>query len=225
MMATGIFPDALKIFKVIPSYKKGDEANLSNYRPIALLPSISKVFEKAILTQLTLYLEDNKIIHLHQYGFRKSHSTKYAALHITDYIQYKMNVGKIPINVYLDFSKTFETLVHSTLLHKMKHGIDGLAHKLIKSYLENRKQYVEFNSKCSEIKNIRNRVPQGSILRPLLFLIYINDIPNVSNVFDFLMYADATTLYCCLEDINQVNKQAVVNEKLHKFYNWLKRTD
>ena len=104
----------------------------------------------------------------------------------------------------------------------MKHyGIDGLAHKLIKSYLENRKQYVEFNNKCSEMKNIKNEVPQGSILGPLLFLIYINDIPNVSNVFNFLMYADDTTLYCCLEDIDHVNKQAVVNQELQKNNNWL----
>ena len=222
MMASGIFPDALKVSKVIPLYKKGDESNLSNYRPIVLLPSISKIFEKAILTQLTLYLEDNKIIHPHQYGFRKFHSTQYAALHITDYIKYKMDVGKIPINVYLDYSKAIDTLVHSTLLHKMKHyGIDGLAHKLIKSYLENRKLYVEFNNKCSEMKNIKNGVPQGSILGPLLFLIYINDIPNVSNVFNFLMYADDTTLYCCLEDIDHVNKQAVVNQELQKINNWL----
>ena len=196
MMASSIFPDALKVSKVIPLYKKGDESDLSNYRPIALLPSISKIFENAILTQLTLYLEDNKKIHPHQYGFRKFDSSEYvAALYVTDYIKHKMDVGKIPINVYLGFSKAFDTLVHSTLLHKMKHyGIDELAHKLIKSYLENRKQYVEFNNKCFEIKNIKNGVPQGSILELLLFLIYINEIPNVSNVFNFLVYADDTTL-------------------------------
>ena len=167
-------------------------------------------------------MEDNKIIHPHQYGFRKSHSIEYAALYITDHIQNKISVGKIPINVHLDFSKFFDTLVHSTLLHRMKHyGIDGLAHKLIKSYLKNRKQYVEFNNKCSEMKNIKNGVPQVNILEPLLFLIYINNIPNVSNVFNFIVYADDTTLYSCLEDIDQVNKQAVVNQELHTIPNWL----
>ena len=170
MITSGIFPNALKISKVIPLYKKGDELLLSNYRSIALLPSISKIFEKAILTQLTLYLEDNQMIHPHQYGFRKRHSTEYAALHITDYINYKMDVGKIPVNVYLDLSKAFDALIHSTLLYKIKHyGIDGLAYKLIKSYLENRKQFVEFNKECSEMKNIENGVPQGSIVGPLLF--------------------------------------------------------
>ena len=119
---------------------------MSNYRPIVLLPSISKIFEKAILIQLTEYLESNSIIHPHQYGFRKYHSTEYVALHLTDYIYYEMDIGKTPVNLYLDLSKAFDTLIHSILLHKIKHyGIDGLAYKLIESYLENRKQYVEFN--------------------------------------------------------------------------------
>ena len=97
------------------------------------------------------------MIHPHQYGFHKRHSTEYAALHITDYIKYKMDVGKIPVNVYLDLSKAFDTLIHSTLLYKIKHyGIDGLAYKLIRSYLENRKQFVEFNKECSEMKSIEN---------------------------------------------------------------------
>ena len=124
---------------------------------IALLPSISKIFEKAISTQLTEYLENSSIIHPHQYGFRKFHSTEYAALHLTDYINYEMDRGKTPTNLYLDFSKTFDTLVHSVLLHKCKHyGIDGLAYKSIESYLKNRKQYVEFNAERSDIKSIKN---------------------------------------------------------------------
>ena len=133
-----------------------------------------------------------------------------------------MDVGKIPVNVYLDLSKAFDTLIHSTLLHKIKHyGIDGLAYKLNKSYLENRKQFDEFNKECSEMKSIKNGVPQGSILGPLLFLIFINDIPNASNIFNFLVYADDTTLYCCLEDINHVNKQAILNQELDQIHNWL----
>ena len=96
-----------------------------------------------------------------------------------------------------------------------------MRNKLIKSYLENRKPFVEFNKECSEMKNIENGVPQGSMLGPLVFLIYINDIPNANNIFSFLMYADDTTLYCCLEDINHVNKQAILNQELDHFHNWL----
>ena len=224
MLKTGTFPKLLKSSKVIPLYEKGDNSNLSNYRlAIALLPSISKIFEKAILTQLTEYLENNSILHPHQYGFRKFHSTEYAALHLTDYITYEMDRGKTPTNLYLDFSKAFDTLVHSVLLHKCKHlyGIDDLAYKLIESYLENRKQHVEFNAERSDIKSIKNGVPQGGILEPLLFLIYINDLPNASHVFNCLMYADDTTLFCCLEDIKSINNQDVINEQLQRIQAWL----
>ena len=115
------------------------------------------------------------MIHPQQYGFRKRHSTaKYAALHITDYINYKMDVGKIPVNVYLDLSKTFDTLIHSTLLYKIKHyGIDGLAYKLIKSYLENRKQFVEFNKESSEMKIIENGVPHAGQYSGTTLIFYL----------------------------------------------------
>ena len=118
--------------------------NLSNYRPISLLPSISKIFEKVLLEQLTTYLDDNNnLIHNHQYGFRKRHSTEYAALHIVDYLNYEMDLKRTPINLYLVLSKAFDSLSHKILICKLNHyGICDLALKLMKSYLENRKQYV-----------------------------------------------------------------------------------
>ena len=217
MLKTGTFPKFLKSYLYI---KKGTTQICLT---IDLSPSFNQfqhIFEKAVLIQLTEYLENSNIIHPHQYGFRKFHSTEYAALHLTDYINYKKDIGKTPVNLYLYFSKAFDTLVHSILLHK-HYGIDGLAYKLIESYLENRKQYVELNSERSDIKSIKNRVPQGNILGLLLFLIYINDLPNASHVFDCLMYADDTTLFCCLEDIKSINKQGVINEELQRIHDWL----
>ena len=223
MLKLGIFPDLLKISKVVPLYKKDDDSNLSNYRPISLLPSISKIFEKVLLEQLTTYLDNNNLIHNHQYGFRKRHSTEYAALHIVDYLNYEMDLKRTPINLYLDLSKAFDSLSHKILISKLKHyGICDIALKLMKSYLENRKQYVQFDTCTSDMKSIRNGVPQGSILGPLLFLIYINDFPNSSKLFNFLMYADDSTLFCCLEDIKSDNKELVLNNELQRVHSWLK---
>ena len=222
MLNVGIFPDLLKISKVIPIYKKNDNTIFSNYRPISLLPSISKVFEKIILDQITTYLDSNNLIHKHQYGFRKNHSTEYAALHIVNYLNSEMDRNRTPTNVYLDLSKAFDTLSHYILLRKLKHyGVCDSALNLMKSYLENRKQFVQFDECISEMKAIHKGVPQGSILGPLLFLIYINDIPNSSKLFNFLMYADDTTLYCCLEDIDSINKEQVLNSELKSVHLWL----
>ena len=183
------------------------------------MPSISKIFEKIILKQITTYLDSTNLIHKHQYGFRKKHSTEYAALHIVTYlhVNYELDRNRTPTNVYLDLSKAFDTLSHNILLRKLKHyGVCDSALNLMKKYLEDRKQCVQFYECISEMKAIHKWVPQGSILGPLLFLIYmyINDIPNSSNVFNFLMYADDTTVYCCLEDIDSVNKELVLNSEL-----------
>ena len=153
-----------------------------------MLPSISKIFEKIILEQITTYLDTYNLIHKHQYGFRKNHSTEYAALHIVNYLNYELDRNRTPTNVYLDLSKAFDTLSHNILLRKLKHyGVCDSALNLMKSYLEDRKQYVQFDESISEMKAMHKRVPQGSILGPLLFLIYINDILNSSNLFNFLI--------------------------------------
>ena len=115
------------------------------YRPITLLPFISKIFENIILEQITIYLDSNNVILMHQHGFRKNHSTEYAALHIVNYLNYEMDRNRTPTNVYLDLSKAFETLFYNILLRKLKHnGVCDLALNRMKSYLENRKQVMQF---------------------------------------------------------------------------------
>ena len=139
---TGIFPESLKLGKVIPVFKKGDSKLINNYRPISLLPVISKVLEKIIDNQLSqLYFEDNKLFHDNQYGFRTGLSTEYATIELTDRILSNMDRNEIPFIIFLDLSKAFDTLDHTILLQKLKHyGIGGKALHLCESYLTNRSQ-------------------------------------------------------------------------------------
>ena len=195
MLMTRVFPNLLKTSKVIPLHKKDDNTNMSNYRPIALLSSISKILEKVTLLQLIKYLDENNLICEKQYGFRKNHSTEYAALHIVDFLNYQLDANRMPVNVYLDLSKAFDSLLHKILPDKTKHlGIAGIAYKLLQSYLLNCQQYVAFKNCRSDLKFINNGDSQGSILGPKLFLIYINDFPNTSKLFNVIMYADNTVL-------------------------------
>ena len=146
MFQVGKFPDLLKISKVLPIYKKDDDSLFSNYRPILLLPSVSRIFERAIMTQLTEYLEDNELIHRNLYGFRKFHSTQYADLHLVHYLNYKLDSRRTPVTIHLDLSKAFDCLSHSIILDKLRfYGINEMAYNLIKNYLENRKQFVQFD--------------------------------------------------------------------------------
>ena len=192
---TGIFPDTLKVAKVRPLYKKGDDRSFSNYRPISLLPSFSKIFEKVIYQQTYSYFQTNNLLYSSQYGLRSGHSTELAGLDIVDRIIQGLDKNEIPINIYLDLSKAFDTLDHSILLQKLKfYGITGISLDVFKNYLSGRNQYVEFESVNSDIMHIKTGVPQGSVLGPLLFIVYINDIANASNICKCISYADDTTL-------------------------------
>ena len=219
---TGIFPDKLKIAKVISIYKKGSLNDVSNYRPISLLPSISKIFDNFIFIQLSTYLNEHKLLHDSQYGFRKGHSTELASIELIDRITQDLDKGKIPISIFLDLWKAFNTLDHDILLQKLNHyGIRSVELKLLTNYLRGRTRYVAYDKATSDIYPITTGVPQGSILGPLLFIIYIYDIWNASKLFKMIIYAGDTTLYSTLDVFGTITTKEI-NLEITKITDCLK---
>ena len=211
---------------MIPLFKKGDIQFFGNYRPISLLSSVLKVFEKTAYGQLYEYLSSHALFNDSQYGFRKYHSTELAALELVDRIHKEIDENKIPFSVFLDLSKAFDTLEHDILLHKLQYdGISGTALDWFRSYLTERYQYVDYNGVSSSMKLLTTGVSQGSILGPLLFISYMNDIHTVSNNFNFILYADDTTTPLCsftyggYHDINRVS--TLINSLITKISEWL----
>lgn len=219
---TKTFPDNLKIAKITPVYKKGDPKLVDNYRPISLLPAFSKVFERIIHNQLSDYFTTNKLLSKAQYGFRSGHSTEMASLELTDRILDIMNSDKIPFCIFMDLSKAFDTIDYDILLSKLNHyGLSESALSLFRSYLQNRKQFVTIEGIDSERNDITTGVPQGSILGPLLFIIYINDLCSASTILDILSYADDTTLLGSLETFDAMNPSESINVEVAKVSDWL----
>ena len=160
------------------------------------------------------FLTDQQLFCMEQFGFRPGHSTELATLRLVDHLTNEMDNFNVPINIYNDPSKAVDSLNHSILLNKLSHyGISGCSNELLCSYLSDRSQFVDFNGHKSTDLHISTGVPQGSVLGPLLSLIYINNLPLVSNM---LMYADDTTLYC-----NVNNNDDLLNYELSKVCDWL----
>ena len=216
----GVFPDNLKLVKVIPVHKGGSTQDMNNFPPISLISIFDKIMEKLMHKRLYDFLENNNILFKNQFGFRKNNSTIFALLQITEKIRETIDKGKFGCGIFIDLRKAFDTVNHKILLQKLDHyGIRGSALSWFESYLDNRKQYVYVNGESSDLKIISCGVPQGSVLGPLLFLLYINDLPNISNVLDFYLFADDTNIY--YEDVSLISLEKKVNNELKKLNLWL----
>lgn len=222
--SSSTFPDLLKLARVLPLFKKGDVTQVTNYRPISILSSFSKIFERAIHNQLTDYLMENKLLHPYQYGFRKNHSTELAGLHLVDTIVSRLDNRFKSIGIFMDLSKAFDTLDHKILIEKLSYfGLSPSACNLIENYLTNRKQYVDLNGHLSSTKSLETGVPQGSILGPLLFTLYINDIAKATSYLKPTLYADDTTLIFSPDrNVHPTNTARLINAELSAVAEWFK---
>jgi retron-type reverse transcriptase len=178
----------------VPVFKSGDPLSCDNYRPISLVKSFSKVLEKIVSINLVNHLELNNLIYRHQYGFQRGKSTEHNLLHVINNVGNALNDGMYCVGVFLDLKKAFDVCNHNILLKKMeKYGIVGTELEWFKSYLTGRSQVVDINGAHSNPHDIDISVIQGSILGPIMFLIYINDLPNATNPLTF-MFADDTSM-------------------------------
>ena len=220
-LSQGIFPDELKIANVLPLFKADDSMKFNNYRPVSLLSIFSKIYEKAMYNRLMDFLETHKILYEKQFGFRKHHSSYMAHMILVDNLIKAIENGDYIIGVFLDFSKAFDTVDHSILLSKLFHyGIRGIAYKWFESYLQNRKQCVTYNDTKSSFKRIKCGVPQGSILGPILFLIYINDLVATCKKTLPFLFADDTNLF--IKGKNLIQLTEMINNELCNISKWLK---
>ena len=218
-LAKGDFPGKLKIARVTPIFKKGNNTLVSNYRPISVLPCFSKLLECIVYNRLYKFLVENNILYQKQFGFQNAHSTEPAILQLVNQITEAFSQGKYTLGISLDFSKAFDTVNHNILLEKLKaYGIQSENLKWFRSYLSNRKQFILYDDFKTEMKIVKCGVPQGSILGPLLFLIFVNDLNNSTKVLDPVLFADDTNIFCSDNNIRTLFETA--NQELSQINDW-----
>ena len=205
IFSQGIFPDVLKIARVTPIYKKGNEKDMNNYRPISILPLFSKIVEKCIKSRLEKFLNNNSLLSSTQYGFRRKLSTLDAIVSFSQYIVDNLEQFKHVIGIFIDYAKAFDTVNHEILLMKLEaYGIRGKCLSLMKSYLQNRLQYVKIGDSISNKLLLTSGVPQGSVLGPILFILYVNDFSNISTAVNTIQFADDTTVLASGADFEEL---------------------
>lgn len=221
-LSAGVYPDEMKTTRVIPVHKKASLTDLQNYRPISLVPAFSKIFEKIIFNRITAFIDKNDLITVNQYGFRKNMSTTMALTELVKTILSALDSCLNPTGIFCDLSKAFDCVDHNILLRKLNdYGIRGKANDLIRSYLTGRKQIVDIQGTLSTPSEITRGVPQGSILGPLLFIIFINDICDyIPSSTKILLYADDTSFV--LRNKNISNLLCEVTDTLNLADEWFK---
>ena len=211
---TNVYPASFKVAKVKPVYKKDDKTIVSNYRPVSVLPNISKLFERTAHCQIVNFLNTNKLLIYEQHGFRAHHSTTTALTSLLDKIYVSVDNGFVVCCIFLDFSKAFDTINHFILLEKLKYcfNFSEAAVSWIKSYLSGRSFFVEVGDSNSNFFDLSCGVPQGSILGPLLFIMYINDIIKCLKHSDAVIYADDTSIVFKANSLSMLEE--IVNHDL-----------
>ena len=210
---SGVVPEIFKISRVTPIYKNGAATDMANYRPISVITPFSKVLERIAYDQLISYIEKHNILYNFQFGFRKGFCTEYAILETVENLKTAIHNSQITCGIFLDFSKAFDTVNHKILLDKLfKYGIRGIPRQWFTNYLSNRQQYVKINDSESSLMDITCGIPQGSTLSPLLFLLYINDLPKCSTKLHFRIFADDTNIF--FSSNNPKELENIINDEM-----------
>uniref|UniRef100_A0A3Q3LLQ2 Reverse transcriptase domain-containing protein n=1 Tax=Labrus bergylta TaxID=56723 RepID=A0A3Q3LLQ2_9LABR len=216
---TGKFPRKMKIAKVIPLYKTGDKHHFTNYRPVSLLPQFSKILEKLFADRLNKFINKHNLLTDSQYGFRPNRSTSLAVIELIEKITNSLDQKNYAAGVFIDLKKAFDTINHDRLINKLeRYGIRGVVLNWLRSYLHNRQQFVKLGEYTSSCLDIACGVPQGSVLSPFLFILYINDICKTSNILQFVLFADDTNIFCTGEDLQQLLE--LITSEMSKLKRW-----
>ena len=220
-MQDSIFPKCLKDAKIVPLYKGGDKQVLGNYRPISLLNCLSKVFERILHKRIYSFFMSQRLFNDRQFGFRPKRSTVDAIADLLEDTRAKLDRGEEVAMSFLDFRKAFDTVNHEILFKKLEaYGIRGSVLQLIKSYMSERKQFVSFQNVVSDAREITCGVPQGSVLGPLLFIIYINDISEPLNKCSCTLFADDTTI---CSNSSEGKASTILENDLDRLKDWLNK--